>query len=124
MPVFMPKPPVGVNRCTASPASSTRLVDESLGHQRDARGPRPVAEDLIGSSAPMRTMHHLRYRRVGGETVVLRLGESQELLVAVERDDGAAPLRVDDPVLPAGPVREMITVERRCADIRGILRPP
>ncbi len=26
MPVFMPKPPVGVNRCTASPASTTRLV--------------------------------------------------------------------------------------------------
>ena len=24
MPVFMPKPPVGVNRCAASPASKTR----------------------------------------------------------------------------------------------------
>ena len=24
MPVFMPKPPVGVNRCAASPASTTR----------------------------------------------------------------------------------------------------
>ena len=46
MPVFMPKPPVGVNRCAASPASTTRPVDEALGDQRDARGPGPVTDDL------------------------------------------------------------------------------
>ena len=52
MPVFMPKPPVGVNRCTASPASTTRLVAK-----RSATSATPAVQGqcpmiLSGRSAP------------------------------------------------------------------------
>ena len=69
MPVFMPKPPVGVNRCTASPANSTRLVAK-----RSATSATPAVQGqwpmmLTGRSAPTERSDErgTAFSSVGGE---------------------------------------------------------
>ena len=123
MPVFMPKPPVGVNRCTASPASTTRLVDEALGHQRDARGPRPVTDDPDRQVGADRAHDHRgpRSRRVGGVPSSGALENARNSSSSLSEMMVQRPLRMDHPVVPARPVREVIAVERRRAKVCGVL---
>ena len=73
---------------------------------------------LIGRSAPTRADHAaapLRRRSAGRRRP--RRQNSRNSSSSLTRDDGAAPLRIDHPVVPAGAAREVVAVERRRAEV-------
>ena len=91
MPVFMPKPPVGVNRCAASPARMTRPA-----MKRSATSATPAVHGqwpriVIGSSAPTARciMSCDIAASVGGAPSSGALENTRNSSSLVERDDGA-----------------------------------
>ena len=89
-------------------------VGKALGHQRNAGGPRRMRDRLdrhLDAAAGGHGAPHQIVLRLGLR--VFRPHPEQEFVLAVERDDGGADVRIDRPMLEAGAVLQHVAIERR-----------
>ena len=93
-------------------------IGEAFGHQRHAGCPWRMRDRLDRHLHPAagrnRAPHHLV---LGFGLRIFRPHPEQELVLAVEGDDGGANVRVDRPMLKAGAVLQNIAIKRRRAQI-------